>query len=60
MIKKFSEYLKYYPGALDKINECLIHSHLQYLENIALRFSYALEEHVLDLKSGNENTGLLS
>ena len=59
MTRKFTEYIEYYPEGLDKINECLRHSHLHYLENVALRFSHAIEEHVLDLKSGNENTFLI-
>ncbi len=55
MAKSYDEYRKDYPVALDVIAECLSHSHIAYLENIALRFAYAIEEKTLDLKDGNEH-----
>ena len=54
MTKPYHEYAKDYPVALVVIADCLSHSHLPRLENIALRFAHALEEKTLDLKDGNE------
>lgn len=54
MAKPYHEYAKDYPVALAGITDCLSHSHLPRLENIALRFAHALEEKTLDLKDGNE------
>jgi hypothetical protein len=58
MSEQYLHYIKSYPAALAEIADCLSRSSLPYLENIALRFSYALEEKVLDLKSGNEQAFL--
>lgn len=54
MSQQYYEYSKSYPTALGVIADCLGRSHLSQLENIALRFSHALEENALDLKDGNE------
>lgn len=54
MAKPYNEYAMNYPAALAVIADCLSHSHLAYLESIALRFAHALEEKTLDLKDGNE------
>jgi hypothetical protein len=58
MSEQYLDYIKSYPAALAEIADCLSRSSVPYLENIALRFSYALEEKVLDLKSGNEQAFL--
>lgn len=58
MSELYLDYVKDYPAALAEIEGCLIQTHLPYLENIALRFSYALERRILDLKSGNEQAFL--
>jgi len=60
MTKQYFEYQKHYPAALAAIEDCLRRSHLSRLENVALRFSHALEEETLDLKDGNEREFLLS
>jgi hypothetical protein len=54
----FSEYIAGYPKALSSFIECLHQSKLQILEQIALRFSHALEGKTLDLKAGNERAFL--
>jgi len=54
----YLDYAKGYPAALATIADRLTRTYLPDLENIALRFSYALEENILDLKSGNEQTFL--
>ena len=58
MSEPYLDYTKGYPAALASIAGCLSRTSLPYLENIALRFSYALEENILDLKSGNEQAFL--
>jgi hypothetical protein len=58
--KQYSEYIKDYPAALAVIADCLNHSHLPRLENIALRFSHALDEKTLDLKDGHEREFLIA
>ena len=60
MTKPYHEYAKDYPVALASIADCLSHSHLPRLENIALRFAHALEEKTLDLKDGNEREFLFA
>jgi|CXWL01.1.fsa_nt_gi hypothetical protein len=54
MSPPFPQFIKLYPEALKEINACLGNSKLPILEEIALRFCYALENKSLDLKSGNE------
>lgn len=54
MSSSFHQYIKLYPEALKLVNDCLGNSKLPILEEIALRFCYALENRSLDLKSGNE------
>ncbi len=60
MTKSFSEYAADYPRAMAIIADCLSRSYLPRLENIALRFSHALEEKILDLKAGNERVFLVA
>ncbi len=60
MTKPYSEYVKDYPSALAVIADCLRRSHLPRLENVALRFSHALDEKTLDLKDGNEREFLMA
>lgn len=54
MFPPFPQFIKLYPEALKQVNACLGNSKLPILEEIALRFCYALENKSLDLKSGNE------
>jgi hypothetical protein len=58
MLEPYLDYAKSYPAALAVIEDCLIQTDLPKLENIALRFSYALDKKILDLKSGNEQAFL--
>lgn len=54
MSPPFPQFIKLYPEALKQVNACLGNSKLPILEEIALRFCYALESKSLGLKSGNE------
>jgi Family of unknown function (DUF5677) len=54
MSPPFPQFIKLYPEALRQVNACLGNSKLSILEEIALRFCYALESKSLDLKTGNE------
>ncbi len=54
MSSSFPQYIKLYPEALKLVNDCLGNSKLPTLEEVALRFCYALESKSLDLKTGYE------
>lgn len=54
MAKSISQYFADYPVALLAIQDYLAQSNLPRLEDVALRFTHALEEKLLDLKEGNE------
>ncbi len=54
----FAEFKKLYPEALKQAGDCLSKTKLSILEEIALRFCHALEEHSLDLKQGKERVFL--
>lgn len=54
MPSPFPQFMTLYPEALKQIAACLSKSKLPILEDIALRFCYALENKTLDLKNGDE------
>ncbi|MBP8116188.1 MAG: hypothetical protein KAY09_00525 [Nitrospira sp.] len=54
MPSPFPQFTRLYPEALKQVAACLSNSKLPILEEIALRFCYALENKTLDLKNGDE------